>query len=143
MFDRVLVVCTGNICRSPMGEVLFRARAGESVVVRSGGTGALIGHAVDETAAAVLQVHGLDASEHRARQLDRELLRWAQLVLVMENYHRDEVQAMDATVRGKTFLLGHWLGQKQIDDPYGEDVAAFETAFVEIEQAVASWVGRL
>ena len=87
--------------------------------------------------------HGLDATAHRPRQIDRGLLRAADLVLVMENHHREDVHAVDVTARGKTFLLGHWLGQRPIVDPYGRDRMAFEAAFADIDAAADAWVSRL
>ena len=120
MFNRILTVCTGNICRSPAAEFLLRERterAGKPVEARSAGIGALVNHPAEDTTCAMMQSRGIDLSGHRATQLTSERLRWADLVLVMEKHHRDAVLAMDPTARGKTFLLGHWT-ETEIPDPY-------------------------
>ncbi|MFL5359908.1 MAG: low molecular weight phosphotyrosine protein phosphatase, partial [Myxococcales bacterium] len=78
MFDRVLMVCTGNICRSPMAQVLLAdalKKRGIDVAVESAGLGALVGHPADPIAVKLMQARGLDLSGHRGRQLTREIIR--------------------------------------------------------------------
>ncbi|WP_313953924.1 low molecular weight protein-tyrosine-phosphatase [Accumulibacter sp.] len=144
MFKRILTVCTGNICRSPAAEFLLRqgidARRG--VEARSAGIGALVNFPADETTCAMMQARGLDLAEHRASQLTPELLRWAELVLVMEPHHRDAVLAMDHTARGKTFLLGHWT-KTEIPDPFRRGDKAHAEALRLIEEAVEPWLEKL
>jgi protein-tyrosine-phosphatase len=98
MFNRILTVCTGNICRSPAAEFFLRQRIealGRPVEAQSAGIGALVNHPADETTCAMMQSRGVDLSAHRGSQLVRERLRWAELVLVMEQHHRDAVLALD------------------------------------------------
>lgn len=145
MFNRILTVCTGNICRSPAAEFLFRDRSrkvGRRVDARSAGIGALVNHPAEETTCAMMQSRGVDLSAHRASQLTPERLRWAELVLVMESHHRDAVLAMDPTARGKTFLLGHWT-KTEIPDPYRRGDAAHAEAIDLIEAAIEPWVDKL
>ncbi len=145
MFNRILTVCTGNICRSPAAEFLLRQRAqriGKHVETCSAGIGALVNHPAEEATCAIMNARGVDLSTHRATQLTRERLRWAELVLVMEKHHRDAVLAMDPTARGKTFLLGHWT-KTEIPDPYRRDDAAHAEALQLIEDALDPWVGKL
>lgn len=145
MFNRILTVCTGNICRSPAAEVLLRQRiekTGKRVEARSAGIGALIDHPAEDATSTMLRARGVDLSSHRARQLTRERLRWAELVLVMEKHHRDAVLAMDPTARGKTFLLGHWT-RKEIPDPYQRGDAAHAEALQLIDEALEPWVSKL
>ncbi len=145
MFNRILTVCTGNICRSPAAEFLLRQ--GSEVIARpvevlSAGVDALVNHPAEETTCAMMQSRGIDLSAHRARQLTRERLRWAELVLVMEQHHRDAVLALDPTARGKTFLLGHWTN-REIPDPYRRGDDAHAEALRLIEAAVGPWVDKL
>ena len=146
MFQRILVVCTGNICRSPMAEILLSRRlrqAGRQVEVRSAGVGALVNQPADEPARERMSARGLDLEPHRARQLDSELARWADLILVMEQAHRDAVSDIEPTARGKVYLLGHWDGGKDVPDPYQRPDAVYDEALTLIDQALASWVKRL
>lgn len=146
MFNRILVVCTGNICRSPMAEFLLRQRLGQiadlNVEVRSAGTGALVNHPAEETTSAMMQTQGLDLAAHRARQLTTELSYWAELILVMEKHHRDAVMEMDPTARGKIFLLGHWIDQ-EVPDPYRRGSEAHARSLKIIEAALDSWIKKL
>lgn len=145
MFRKVLTVCTGNICRSPAAEFLLRQRVGEvgrAIETCSAGTGALVNHPVEETTRALLLLRGVDLSQHRASQLTRQRLRWADLILVMERHHRDAVVAVDPAARGKTFLLGHWT-KTEIPDPYLRGDAAHAEALRRIEAALDPWVRKL
>ena len=89
-FEHVLVVCVGNICRSPTAEFLLK-RALPGKRVESAGLGALVGHDMEATARLVAEAHGLACPQHKARQLTRELCREADVILVMEARHRDGV----------------------------------------------------
>lgn len=145
MYERILVVCTGNICRSPIAEIVLRdalTRAGKQPDVRSAGVGALVDHPAEDMAIELMQNRGLDLSSHRAKQASVSLCRWAELVLVMEPHHREALGDIDPAVRGKTFLLGHW--QKQdVPDPYKRSKAVWDDALQRIDDGVAAWVQRL
>ena len=98
---RILVVCTGNICRSPFIERLLQHQLDErrpgsdrAVLVHSAGTGALTGSAMDERAAAQLVAHGGDPSGFRARDLTPDLIAGSDLVLTATRAHRGTVSAM-------------------------------------------------
>lgn len=145
MYERILVVCTGNICRSPIGEYLLRSRltdAGRNASIRSAGVGALIDEPAHDTAIAMMAARGIDIAPHRAQQATQALCRWAELVLVMESHHREALSDIDPAVRGKTFLLGHWTKQ-EIPDPYKRDQHAWDHAVALIDAGVAAWAQRL
>lgn len=140
VFNRILVVCVGNICRSPTAEALLLHRhAQRGYRIGSAGLGAVKGAPMDPTALAVLQEHGLDHAGHVARQLTGELLAGADLVLVMEKAHLHTIQTRHPQASGKTMLLGKWLGDIDIPDPYRQQRPAFEHAFQLIDKAVTSW----
>lgn len=143
MFNSILVVCTGNICRSPMAEALLASLVGDGVSVTSAGVSALVGHPAEEHARAVCAAAGLNIGAHRARQAGPVLLKAADLILALDSSHVTGVCQLLPSVRGKTFLLGHWLTEKEIKDPYQQGRAAFEHAFSHIEAGVASWLTRL
>ncbi len=83
MFDSILIVCTGNICRSPIGERYLR-KALPHKKIDSAGTGALVGHAADESAIYISTKHGISLDGHLGRQLTPSLARKYDLILVME-----------------------------------------------------------
>jgi protein-tyrosine phosphatase len=89
-----------------------------------------------------MRERGIDISEHRASQLLRQDLRQADLVLVMENHHREAVLHLDPTARGKTFLLGHWTNT-EIPDPYRRGDQAHTQAMHLIDATMDSWLVKL
>jgi len=92
---RILVVCTGNVCRSPFVERVLRLElAGLDIVVESAGTGALVGQPMDAHAAHQVRAHGADPSDHVARQITARLIEGADLVLTATRRHRGEVAVM-------------------------------------------------
>ena len=93
MIKSVLVVCVGNICRSPTGERLFK-RALPHLPVASAGLGALVGHAADKTATEVAAEKGLSLEGHEAQQLTASLCREYDLILVMEKRHIEQVLSL-------------------------------------------------
>lgn len=144
MFQSILLVCVGNICRSPTAEYLLRNRLnGSDAGVSSAGLGALDDRPMDVTAAQLLREHGIDASAHRGKQLRPDMLRQAELVLVMEKAHAANIARTAPEVSGKVFLLGKWQDDQDIPDPYGQQRPAFEHVYRLIDQGVSSWLPYL
>ncbi|MNO85941.1 Low molecular weight protein-tyrosine-phosphatase etp [compost metagenome] len=144
MFQRILIVCVGNICRSPTAEHLLRqALLGTDVQVSSAGLGALVDKPIERNALATLQQHGKQPHEHSARQLTSRMLRESDLVLVMEKRHLQGVSQIAPEARGKTFLLGKWQDDREIPDPYRQSEAAFEHAYALIKEGVDAWSKRI
>lgn len=103
---RVLFVCTGNICRSPMAERLLLARSTRAAVIAgSAGTYGLTGHAMDAQAALVTRELGADPDDHVARELDAHLVRDADLILTATESHRDRVLRDEPRAMRRTFTL--------------------------------------
>ena len=140
----IIVVCVGNICRSPMAEALLRnaLRGQEEITVESAGLGALVGHPASDYAVELMDERGIDISSHRAQQLTPDLVSKADLILVMESGHRKVIDDNDITARGKVHRLGEWQ-DKDIDDPYRQEKTAFIEALADIESGIASWVEKL
>ncbi|APK55405.1 protein tyrosine phosphatase [Escherichia coli] len=142
MFDSILVVCTGNICRSPLGERYLR-REFPNKKIDSAGTGALVGYPADASAEKVANINGLSLEGHRAQQFTADLARYYELILVMEKYHLEKIAKIAPEARGKVMLFGQWLNHKEIPDPYRKSDEAFASVFQLIDQAGQSWVDKL
>ncbi|MFR0689852.1 low molecular weight protein-tyrosine-phosphatase [Enterobacterales bacterium AE_CKDN230030158-1A_HGKHYDSX7] len=144
MFKTILVVCAGNICRSPTGEHLLRQRlTGSGIQVSSAGLTALVGRPFEQNALTTLQRHAQHPHDHRARQLTPQILQASDLVLVMEDRHRQDVIRLSPLARSKTFLLGKWQDEREVPDPYRQGTAAFEHAYALIEEGADAWSRRL
>jgi protein-tyrosine phosphatase len=108
---RVLIVCTGNICRSPFIERLLqheleeRGRGADEIIVSSAGTGALVGSAMDHQAVAQLMKHGGDASGFRARALTPALIDESDLILTATRAHRGKVALMSPKSLRRVFTF--------------------------------------
>jgi protein-tyrosine phosphatase len=110
--------------------------------VSSAGIGALVGHKADAKASQLMMARGLDISNHRACQLNKEMIRRADLVLVMELAHKMEIESKEPSAKGKVFRLGEWGGY-DIPDPYQLDLKVFESVLALIDQGVGQWVKKL
>ncbi|ENZ7340271.1 arsenate reductase/protein-tyrosine-phosphatase family protein [Klebsiella aerogenes] len=142
MFDSILIVCTGNICRSPIGErVLRKLLPGRRI--DSAGTSALVNYPADASAVEVTSKHGLSLEGHSGRQFTAKLGREYELILVMEKEHLNKISSIAPELRGKTMLYGHWLNQRDIPDPYRKSNEAFESVYQLIEKSGRYWADKL
>jgi protein-tyrosine phosphatase len=140
MFDSILVVCAGNICRSPTAEYLLKEKlAGKNISVSSAGLTALEGKPADSTAKQLAQAHGINMDSHQGRQLNSQIVAENSVILVMEQRHLDDLHSRYPEARGKTFLLGKWLGDKEIPDPYRKSIEAFDHVYTLIDSACSAW----
>lgn len=137
---KVEIVCSGNICRSPIGEVVLRAKlaaAGiDDVVVTSSGTGGWhVGDPMDPRAAAALRRRGYDGSTHRAQQFRADWFAERDLVLAMDSGHLSELSG-----RGGAAQL---FADSDVPDPYYGEDEGFDDVLDQIEKAADEWVDRL
>ena len=139
---RILTICTGNICRSPMAAALLKSRLGPSHRVESAGVAAVVGYPPTKEMARTAAERGLDLSTHRARQLQATLASDFELLLVMERAHKRWVAANIPQARGRTFSLGHWRNM-EIPDPYGGCMKTYEESCKLIEACADDWLERL
>ena len=137
----ILTLCVGNICRSPLAQALL-ARELPTHTVWSAGLGALVGQPADAHSVAVAAEHGLDLTAHRAQQVSSWMCQQAELILVMEHGHKQQLEQQFPLVRGKVYRLGQF-GPFDVADPYRQPRDAFDTAWVAIAQGVADWAPRI
>jgi low molecular weight protein-tyrosine phosphatase len=106
---RILTVCTGNICRSPVAERLLQAGL-EQVLpggfeVRSAGTRAMVGEPIQPLSVDIVRMYGGTGKGFAARQLTPKILRDTDIVLTMTSKHRGEVLQLDASLLKRTFTI--------------------------------------
>ena len=141
---RVEVVCTGNICRSPMAEVVLRAKlaaAGiDDVEVTSSGTGAWhVGDPMDARAAAALGRRGYDGSRHVARRFDDRWFGRRDLILGLDAGHLTVL----ARRAGPAYDVIEAFDDRDVPDPYYGSDGGFDAVLEQIEKAADVWVQRL
>ncbi|WP_100405723.1 low molecular weight protein arginine phosphatase [Bacillus solitudinis] len=134
---RVLFVCTGNTCRSPLAEALLREKAGDSVEVKSAGVQAFPGESASEGTRRVLEKRGITL-QHQAQMVTAELVEWADLILTMTVSHRDLVVQHYQNNADKVYTLKEYAGKDDLDisDPIGGPLEAYEKTAQEIEQSI-------
>ncbi|QDP01954.1 low molecular weight protein-tyrosine-phosphatase [Thalassotalea sp. PS06] len=142
MFNNILVVCVGNICRSPAAQNILRQQLPEKHI-HSAGLGALVGHDIEENMAALLEQDGYEHNGHQARQINEQLVASADLILVMEQRHLSSIRSKFPTASGKTMLLGKWNGDEEVPDPYRRSQEIFEISYGLIAKHCQQWQDKL
>lgn len=146
---RLLFVCTGNTCRSPLAAEIARRIAAErglsEIIIGSAGTSAWEGSAASDGALLVGLERELDLSQHRSQQLTRALIEEHDLVLAMGPHHLERVEALGG--EGKSFLLAdfasHGKSQRPISDPMGSDLDVYRETCDELEREIRRAFDRI
>ncbi len=134
----ILLLCTGNVCRSPMAEGLLRDCL-PSHALFSAGLCAQEGAPADPLAVELMWTLGVDISAHRARQVSRWMMREADLVLTMERTQLEFIRRLYPSAATRTELLG----TSDIPDPYGRGLPAFQLALRLIREAARARLPQL
>ncbi len=145
----ILIICTANICRSPVVEALLRERLQAHGLVdwkvSSAGTLALPGFGPAEDSAAVLLAEcGMDISEHRSRRAEELHLAAADLVLCMEWGHKESLQIESPQHRHKIFVLPEMVGElHEVADPIGGPREWYQQMLEDVTELIDSGLGRI
>jgi protein-tyrosine phosphatase len=126
------MVCTGNICRSPMAAALLHHALPDElkqrIEVTSAGTHALHGHRAQREAFTAMAELGIDIGDHRARQITKDIARGSDLILVMEAAHCNIVKKLLGWNRSKPRRIGEFHPESPLEDiadPYGAPLEAY------------------
>lgn len=151
---RILFVCTGNSCRSPMAQFLLEKYLDEAKPYLAGrhdiisrGTSTLNGMpASTHTSDILKEKEGLDIGGFTSRRIDRQIILSSDLIFTMEDAHADYILKLEPTAEGRVFALKKFLPQgleKDIPDPIGKDVFVYEEVYALIKKAIIELAGWL
>ena len=144
MFN-ILLLCTANICRSPVSQLfLERMLKSECFQVDSAGIFAVNGNHADPVMQRLMSERGYTAiSEHRSKLLLPHHIQKYQLILCMENFHIQHVQRNNVHATGKCLLLGHWNQRQEVSDPVGQSQDVYEAALSELYLFCKQWSTKI
>lgn len=111
--------------------------------ITSAGLGALVDHEIEEHAAELLINSNYNADDHKAKQVSKDIINDAELILVMEKKHQQSLMNKYPSASGKIMLLGKWNNDEEIPDPYKRSQEAFNHAFKIIKINCESWASKL
>ena len=142
---KVLVVCTANICRSPVAAALLtHLLQNRQIEVTSVGTRAIAGREIDSTMLSLMNARGFPGiSAHRSRGMLPSHVAGADLILCMEWLHLDQIGREYSASVGRSMLLGHWDGKKEVVDPYGGPLDEYIVSLDIIQKYCQSWAKKM
>jgi len=146
---RILFVCTGNTCRSPLAEAIARKFAIErgliDLEIASAGTSSWEGAPASDGAMLIGIERNIDLSQHRSQQLTRELVGASDYIFAMGPHHLERIEAMGG--EGKAFLLAAYAtngsSDRAVSDPFGGDLDVYRATADELQQDVKRLLDRL
>lgn len=142
MISSILVVCVGNICRSPTAAKILKNNF-HKLRIESSGIGAVVGSPASKKTQDIAMKNGINLDGHIARQFSNTLASEFDLILALETEHLKHIYKVAPEIRGKAMLLGHWLEEKNIPDPHGKSLDFHAAIFKKISEACESWIIRV
>jgi protein-tyrosine-phosphatase len=138
MPPKILFVCTGNICRSPMAEGLLKKMAHDNhwpLEIQSAGLAAFNGVPATPEAMEASQEKGFDISGHHSQPLSKPLVLESDLILTMTDKHKESILRKMPDLASKVILLSDFAGQgiEDVEDPMGQSIAEYRKILAQIE----------
>lgn len=152
---RILLICSGNTCRSPMAEALLNAKVQQNglsncIQILSAGLFATPDCPASAGALAAMRQRRLDLAGHQSRQLSPDSVQAADLILTMTDSHKRTLLDMQPNAEGKVYTLAEFAGERTaVSDPFGGDAALYDACAKVIEsllekawQKIAALAGK-
>lgn len=144
---RIVTICSGNICRSPMAEGILKRKLQDRNIpaaIISAGTLGLVGHRAAEHARAVMQLWGFPIDEHRSQKISVPLLRMADYLIIMAPIHERAILQLDPTLKNRIVRLWEYalqpLPKPEIPDPVSKSYEDFLINRDLIDQCLEAWL---
>lgn len=141
---KILFVCTGNTCRSPMAEAILKSKNLSRVEVCSAGVYAIDGDNASKHAQSILKTKNMHF-EHESRRLTRELLDWATYIFTMTEGHKKSILMEYPDFTYKLFTINEFVGESSLNvaDPYGGTENDYLVTFLELEKMIEKLIQKL
>jgi protein arginine phosphatase len=143
--QRILFVCTGNTCRSPMAEAILKNKNIDGIEVKSSGIFAINGGDASTNAKQVLVENKIE-HQHQSNSLTHKEVEWATLILTMTSSHKAAIVVNFPAAAQKTFTLKEFIGKDvdvDVSDPFGGDIDMYRNTFNELEKLIDAAILRL
>lgn len=144
---KILIICTGNTCRSPMAAEILKKMAKErnlDIEVDSAGIFAFEDQSASDNAISVLRREGIELQSHKAKRLDKRLITEADLIITMTESHRDAILKFMPATESKTYTLNGFIEKPgDILDPFGCSVEVYRQTLDEIKDSLSILLDKI